>query len=267
MKIAIIGTGNVGSALGAGSFQGGPRGHLRGAATPRRAEPSPRATGATAVADAARGRRRRGHRRASRCPTAPVADVARGDRAGRRGQGRHRPDQPAQVRLLRARHRHRAPRAPSRSPRCCRTPRSSRRSTRCSRRYTARPDAPTARQLDACSPPTTTTAKDAVVRLAESIGFRPVLRRAAGRVARARGDGLAEHPDADADRRHLEHRVRAGRPAQAALTDGLTDPHARRDRGLAMRGSHVSRRACRDHACHASRRRDSRRFRVWIRSN
>ena len=40
----------------------------------------------------------------------------------------------------------------------------------------------------------------------------PGARRSAGRVARARGDGLAQHPHADADRRPLEHGRSSKRP-------------------------------------------------------
>ncbi len=101
--IAIIGTGNVGSAIGAGAvkagydvvFAGQDAGKTETVAEDAGASAVTTPREAVAGADIV----------VLAVPYAAVADVARGDRAGRRRQGRHRPDQPAQGGRLRARHR------------------------------------------------------------------------------------------------------------------------------------------------------------------
>ena len=83
-------------------------------------------------------------------------------------------------------------------------------------------------QLDSLFATDDEAAKDAVCGLERLDRLPAGARRPAGRGARARGDGLAEHPDADADGRQLEHRVRDGRPARRrrspTAAERRTDP-------------------------------------------
>ena len=170
--IAIIGTGNVGSAIGAGAVKAGydvvfagqdagqgrvrRRGRGRDRPRPRPARPS---RGADIVVLAV--------------PYTAVADVARGDRAGRRGQDRHRPDQPAQGRTTRASPPPRARRARSRSPPSCRDAKVVKAFNTLFATNTADPTAH-GTQLDSLFATDDEAAKDAVCGLSGSIGFRPV---------------------------------------------------------------------------------------------
>ena len=172
MKIAVIGTGNVGSALG-GSFARA--GHdvtfaardaakaaevARPPAAPRPRTPSTAAAGADVVVLAVPF-------------TAHPATSPRRARAGHRRQGRHRPHQPADARLLGPGDRRRIVRPPSGSPAASRAPTSSRRSTPCSRTVQADPGA-LGTTVDALIAADDDAAAETVDALASSIGFRPV---------------------------------------------------------------------------------------------
>ena len=210
-RIAIIGTGNVGSAVGAGAAKAGYDVVFAGQDADK-AETVAEDAGGSVGHDAARGRRRRRHRRARRALQRGRGRRA-GDRARRRGQDRHRPDQPAQGRLLRARHRPRHLGRRARSPPSCRTPRSSRRSTRCSRPTRPNPAAH-GTQLDSLFATDDEAAKDAVCGLSGSIGFRPVH---VGPLAAARELEAMAWLNIRMQMLtggQLEHRVRDGRPAR-----------------------------------------------------
>ena len=168
--IAVIGTGNVGGALGTAAVKAGYDVVFAGQDVAKTREVA-EAAGATAARDAARGRCRLRHHRARR----PVHGVRRGrrrDRPGRGRQDRHRPLEPDQARLLGPRTVRTRP-APRSSPASSRTSKVVKAFNTLFAGNTANPEA-LGFQLDSLFATDDEAAKDAVCGLSASIGFRPI---------------------------------------------------------------------------------------------
>ena len=172
MKIAVIGTGNVGSALGGAFARAGHEVDLRRA---RRGQGGGRRGEAPGPARPASSTR---SRRSDVVVLAIPYGCARrgrdGDRAGRRGQGRRRRHQPARRRTTRASPTPAIGPAPSRPPTSCPGANVVKAFNTLFAQVQAEPGAPRHQARRAVSPPTTTTRPRRVGELASSIGFRPV---------------------------------------------------------------------------------------------
>ena len=209
--IAIIGTGNVGSAVGAGGGQGGLRRRVR---RPGRRQGRGRRRGRRRV----RGRRRRARRspaRTSSCSPCPTPRSRRSRARSRRSPRarssstrptRSRPTTPGSPPP-------RAPRAPRRSPPLLPDAKVVKAFNTLFATNTANPAAH-GTQLDSLFATDDEAAKDAVCGLSGSIGFRPVH---VGPLAASRELEAMAWLNIRMQmltRRQLEHRVRDGRPAR-----------------------------------------------------
>ena len=173
MKIAIIGTGNVGSALG-GSFVRAGHDVTFAARDAAKAAEVAASVGAGAAAATAAEAAGAADVVVLAVPYGAVAEARRGDRDGRRRQGRHRRHQPAQGRTTRASPPGTARRAPSRSPRRSPAHASSKAFNTLFAGNQARPRGARHDRSTRSTRPTTRPPRTTVAALASSIGFRPV---------------------------------------------------------------------------------------------